>query len=247
MELRRELLHSHHIHKLPHIGSELSCLDILVALYFGDVLKEGYKFILSKGHAAPALYAVLHKKGIISDEIYGSHGKNGTLLAEHPTFDLPGIDAATGSLGHGLPIAVGMALAFKLDKKDSKVFALLSDGETEEGSTLEAMNSAARFKLDNLVAIIDSNRWQAYDRTAEIQPVSNTKKEFLGAGWSATEIDGHNYGEIQAALENVPISVGKPSLIVANTVLGKGVGSFEDMLYSHYKPPLEEHIKELAQ
>ena len=246
-KLREELLRSHNAHKLPHIGSEFSCLDILVTLYVGGVLGKGDKFVLSKGHAAPALYAVLHKKGILSTEIYDSLGENGSLLAEHPSFGLPGIEANTGSLGHGLSIATGMALAFKLNKKDSKVFVLLSDGETQEGSTLEAMNSASRFKLDNLIAIIDSNKWQAYDRTSVIQPVSNTKKEFQAAGWGATEIDGHDYSSLLKTLQDIPIIAGSPSLIVANTVLGKGVDSFEDKLFSHYKPPLAEHIHELIQ
>ena len=242
-EIRKDLILKHTESKTPHIGSEFSCLDLLLSLYF-EVMTANDKFVLSKGHAAPALYAVLNKKGLISKELYDSYGKNGTILAEHPSHGVAGVEVATGSLGHGLPIAVGMAMAKKLAKNPGRVFVLLSDGEMQEGSTMEAMNAATRFNLDNLVAIIDSNKWQAYDRTADIVAMSKVEGEFAASGWAVTKINGHAEKEITNSLKNTPIKVGKPSLIVADTVLGKGVKMMEDNLDSHYKPPTPEQAKE---
>ena len=233
-QLRKELMLMHAKANMPHIGSNLSCIDILATLYC-KVIKKNDRFILSKGHSALALYTVLHYQGIISDEVYQSIGENGSLLAEHPIYGLKGIEAATGSLGHGLPIGAGMALCNKFNKKEGKIYVLLSDGECQEGSTLEAMNFIARFSLHNLTAIIDANKWQAYDRT--LLDMKRVKDEFFSAGWNVKEIDGHNHSEIYAAL-TVPTSA--PLLIIAHTILGKGVAELEDKLLSHYKPPSKE-------
>ena len=235
-ELRKELLIKHSESKMAHIGSDFSCLDILITIYF-KVLQSEDRFVLSKGHAALALYAVLHKKGIMSNEVYSSLGKNGSLLGEHPIYGIEGIEFATGSLGHGLPISAGMALAKRFDKNTGKIYVLLSDGECQEGSTLEAMNFIARLGLNNLVAIVDSNKWQAFDRT--LLPGDKIKSEFISAGWLVKEIDGHNYEEIHSALKS---STDSPTLIIANTVLGKGVKSMEDRLEWHYKSPTKEQV-----
>lgn len=235
-ELRKELLIKHSESKMAHIGSDFSCLDILITIYF-KVLQSEDRFVLSKGHAALALYAVLHKKGIMSNEVYNSLGKNGSLLGEHPIYGIEGIEFATGSLGHGLPISAGMALAKRFDKNTGKIYVLLSDGECQEGSTLEAMNFIARLGLNNLVAIVDSNKWQAFDRT--LLPGDKIKSEFISAGWLVKEIDGHNYEEIHSALKS---STDSPTLIIANTVLGKGVKSMEDRLEWHYKSPTKEQV-----
>ena len=240
-EIKKDLIRKHAESKTPHIGSEFSCLDILMALYF-DVMTSKDKFVLSKGHAAPALYAVLSRKGIMSKGLYDSYGKDGSVLSEHPSHGTPGITVATGSLGHGLPIAVGMALAGKLDHKQGRVFVLLSDGEMQEGSTMEAMNSAPRFGLDNLIAIIDSNKWQAYDRTSDIVSMNKIEGEFAASGWFTTKINGHDKKQIVNILKKVPLNPSRPSLIIADTVLGKGVKSMEDNLDSHYKPPSPEQV-----
>lgn len=236
-ELRKELVVKHAETKMAHIGSGLSCLDVMIALFFDILDLKKDHFILSKGHAALGLYAILHKKGVINDDIYATLGKNGSVLGEHPIYGVNGVEVATGSLGHGLSIGSGMALANKLDGKDGRIYVLLSDGECQEGSTLEAMNFIARLKLNNLVAIVDSNTWQAFDRT--LIPIDQVKKEFLSFGWEVTDIDGHDYNQICKSLAN---SSNTPLLIVANTTLGKGIKQIEDTLEAHYKPPEERQI-----
>lgn len=237
-ELRKELIVAHAAANTSHIGSDFSCLDILITLYF-KVLGRNDHFILSKGHAAVALYSVLHKKGIISDETYGSIGKEGSLLAEHPIQGMKGVEVATGSLGHGLPIAAGMALVNKHDGKDGTIYVLMGDGECQEGSVFEAMNFASMAGLSNLVVIVDSNKWQGLDRTLLTAEIVH--KEFSSAGWDVKEIDGHNYDEIAAALKS---NSAKPLLIIADTILGKGVKSMEDKLEWHYKSPNSGNVKD---
>ena len=229
--MREELLDLHRTFKLPHIGSELSCLDIMIDLHFG-ILQKDDVFILSKGHAAYAFYAVMHERGLISDEIYATAGKNGSILAEHTTY--PEYIVKTGSLGHGLPIGAGMALARKLGGQPGRIYVLCSDGELQEGSMLESMYQAARFKLDNLTTIIDSNKWQAYDRTDDIFSMRNVESIFKDSGWSTIRIDGHDHHSLSEAASRKQTG---PQLILADTVLGKGVDYMEDRLESHYKPP----------
>ena len=237
-ELRKELILLHSKSKMAHIGSDFSCLDILISLYF-DVMREEDHFILSKGHAALGLYSVLHKKGIISDKVYSTLGTNGSILGEHPIVGLKGIEVATGSLGHGLSIGGGMALSNHIDGKSGKIYVVLSDGECQEGSTLEAMNFIGRLKLSNITAIIDSNKWQAYDRTL-ITP-DKLKGEFFSAGWKVLTIDGHNYVKLHKTLLSKSDT---PILIIANTILGKGVKQIEDKLEAHYIPPKPDQIDE---
>ncbi len=237
-ELRKELVVVHAAANAPHIGSDLSCIDILITLYF-KVLGKNDHFILSKGHAALALYAVLHKKGIISADDYGSIGKDGSLLAEHPLHGMKGVEVATGSLGHGLSIAAGMALVNKRDNKSGTTYVLLGDGECQEGSIFEAMNFAVRERLNHLVAIVDSNRWQGLDRT--LLNAETVNKEFSAAGWTVNEIDGHNFDEIAAALKS---NSDAPTLIIANTILGKGIKSMEDKLEWHYRSPSGNSVKD---
>ena len=237
-ELRRELVIKHYESKMAHLGSDLSCLDILISLYF-NVMGGKDRFILSKGHAALGLYAVLHKKGIMTDDIYASLGKDGSMLGEHPIYGIKGIEAATGSLGHGLSISAGMALSKKLDDEDGHVYVLLSDGECQEGSTLEAMNFIGRINLDNITAIVDSNKWQAFDRT--LMPMGKIKDEFSSAGWDTFEIDGHDFRQLCSALSK---NSSKPIMVVANTLLGKGIKAIEDKLIAHYKPPTKEQIND---
>jgi len=232
-QLREELIALHKKYQLPHIGSEMSCLELMVGLYFGS-MKEDDRFILSKGHAAYALYAVLHKKGLISDEIYATAGENGSLLAEHTTY--PDYLVKLGSLGHGLLIGTGTALAKKIDNKPGITYVLCSDGEMQEGSTLEAMWQAPRFKLGNLVCIVDYNKWQAYDRT--IVSGESLTGMFSAAGWDVQNVDGHEgfAGTLDETLRK-RVNSEKPLLLIADTVLGKGIPGYEDKLESHYRPP----------
>lgn len=236
-DLRKELIVGHSKARMAHIGSDFSCLDIMVALYF-KIMGPDDKFVLSKGHAALGLYAVLHRKGIMSDKVYATLGENGSMLGEHPIQGIEGIDFATGSLGHGLSLGAGLALSKRYDRAKGRVYVLLSDGECQEGSTLEAMNFIGRMQLNNVVAIVDSNRWQAFDRT--LIPIDVVKNEFKSAGWKIIDIDGHNYDEINAALSK---RSSKPILIAANTVLGKGIKTIEDRLEAHYRPPKPEEVE----
>lgn len=242
-EIRKELLLKHYKNKSPHIGSEFSCIEILTTLYF-SIMKNNDRFILSKGHAAPALYAILHRKGIMSDEMYNSYGKDGSLLAEHPTYGIPGIDVATGSLGHGLSIGIGFALASKMDNTDARIFVLMGDGELQEGSVWEGMNCARRFNLDNLIVIVDNNRWQGYDRTSEIQDIKHSKNAFCASGWNVLEINGNKNLEVEEALSKSLLKNGSPKLIIADTIIGKGSRSMEDRLESHYRPPNDAQLNE---
>ena len=232
-QLREELIALHKKYQLPHIGSEMSCLEIMVDLHF-SVMNGEDRFILSKGHAAYALYAVLHKKGLISDEIYATAGENGSLLAEHTTY--PEYLVKLGSLGHGLLIGTGTALARKMSNRKGITYVLCSDGEMQEGSTLEAMWQAPRFKLGNLVCIVDYNKWQAYDRT--IVSDKYLAGMFAAAGLDVRNVDGHERfaGSLEKILKEKRESE-KPLLIIADTVLGKGIEGYEDKLESHYRPP----------
>ncbi len=238
--------------KCPHIGSNLSAVDILTALYF-KILKINPKkpndpnrdrFILSKGHAAAALYAVLAERGFADKEKLKNYSINGGNLPGHASRGyLPGIEINSGSLGHGLPIANGMALAAKKDKKNYRVFALLSDGECDEGSNWEAILFAAHHKLDNLVVIIDCNKWQAFGRTKDVMNLEPFVQKWKDFGWSVKEADGHDFREIFQALKKIPFEKNKPSVLIAHTVKGKGVSFMEDKLEWHYRNPNEGEYK----
>ena len=245
--------------KSPHIGSSFSCVEILVSLYFkilnispDDPLNDNRdRFILSKGHACPALYAVLFKKGFLSlDELKG-FAVDGGLLEQHPTRDVrKGIEVSTGSLGHGLSIGVGMALAGKIDKKTYRTFVLLSDGELNEGATWEAALFASHHGLDNLVAIVDCNKIQALGFTKDIIDMGPLKKKWTSFGWAVKEVDGHDIGRICRVLSRIPFTERKPSVLIANTIKGKGVSFMENQLLWHYRAPDNEEyqmaIEELA-
>lgn len=232
-ELREEIINIHKDHKLPHTGSDLSCLDIMVALQF-RVIKQGDCFILSKGHAAHAFYSVMHKKGLISEDIYSHAFDDGSLLAEHVTY--PKGYVKTGSLGHGLPIGFGMALAKKLSKEKGNIYVILSDGEMEEGSTMEAIMQAKRFGLDNLIALVDYNGWQGYDKTLiEIRDLYEISRSM---GWDVDYIkDGNNPDAVATSIEGVmQRDDRRPFIFLARTLLGKGLAN-EGTLETHYDPP----------
>ncbi len=227
-----------------HYGGSLSCVEVLSALYLREMKIDPQKpdwpdrdrFILSKGHACAVYCAVLAERGFFPGHLLQSFNKLDSPFGMHPDMHkIAGCDASTGSLGHGLPIGVGMALAGKMDQKDYRVFVLLGDGECQEGVIWEAMMAAAHYKVDNLVAIIDRNRVSMDGFTEEIMPLGNLRKKMEAFGWAAREVDGHNVKEILAALKAVPFSPGKPSGIIAKTTKGKGVSFMENTADWHYR------------
>lgn len=245
-EIRRAVLEMTHHAGSSHVGSALSAADLIGALYSG-ILRidparaasaERDRFILSKGHACAALYAALAGRGFFPKSWLRDFCQDGAPLAGHATHQgVPGVEASTGSLGHGLSIGCGLALAAKRDATAYRVFVLLSDGECDEGSTWEAALFAAHHALDNLVAIVDYNKIQslgAVDDVLKLEPFAEKWKAF---GWPVAEINGHNLFEIGEALESLPREPGKPTCVLAHTVKGKGVSFMENSLLWHYRAP----------
>jgi len=200
------------------------------------------KFILSKGHAATALYAILSYKGIINRNNLLNYGKKGSFLEEHPSPKQIGVEAATGSLGHGLPIANGMALANKIREINSRVFVLMSDGECNEGSVWEAAMFAAQNELQNLTAIVDYNKWQATGRSEEVLKLKPLAEKWRSFGWDVMEVDGHVHQELFDGMTKKHDTT-KPRMILAHTVKGKGVSFMEDDNNWHYRTPTEDELK----
>ncbi len=258
-DIRKEILKMKFISKDSHLGSDFSCADILTVLYF-KVLNINPKkpkdsnrdrFILSKGHSASALYATLALRGFFSKKILDRYCKDSSPLPAHPTKDcVPGVEVSTGSLGHGFGMGVGMALAAKRDRQKHRVFVLVSDGECDEGSTWEAALFAGHHALDNLIVIIDYNKIQSFGSTKEVLDLEPFRQKWSSFGWQAQEINGHNYLELEKSLGAIPFKKGRPSLLIANTVKGKGVSFMENELKWHYKSPTEEEyylaLKELS-
>ncbi len=249
--IRKQTVSLSHSARIAHLGSSLSCVDILACVYFNalninrkNVLHpERDRFILSKGHAALALYVTLAQKGLFSPMLLNDCGQPGSLLAEHPIpGSIPGLEAATGSLGHGLSIGLGMTLAGRIQLYDFKVLVLLSDGECNEGSVWEAAMFAAAQHTENLVAIIDYNKWQATGRSDEIMALSPLKQKWSAFGWNAREVDGHNIEEIAEALRAALNSKDAPYAIIANTIKGRGVSFMEDDNNWHYRIPTAEEV-----
>lgn len=250
--IRKKLVIMSHKASAAHLGSSLSCVDILVSAYWG-ALKinpkeaewvERDRFILSKGHAAAALYAVLAYRGFFSEALLENYAKHSYCLPEHPAPKcVPGIDAATGSLGHGLSIGLGMAIAGRIKKQFYNVYVLMSDGECNEGSVWEAAMFASAQKLDNVTVIIDYNKWQATGRSNEIMALAPLKEKWESFGWDTYEINGHDIKVLVELLKNIPNGKGKPVAIIANTVKGKGVSFMEDDNNWHYRVPKAEEVK----
>lgn len=251
-EIRARVIQMSHDAGSPHLGSALSCADIVIALYFRILSIDPQnpkdenrdRLLFSKGHAASVLYATLAYRGFFPREDLCTFAQNGSVLAEHPPpTGVPGVEIASGSLGHGLPIGLGMALAAKRNKKNYRIFVLMSDGECNEGSVWEAAMFGASQKLDNVIAIIDFNKWQATGRSQEIMKLDPLKEKWEAFGWSAYEVNGHNFEELLRVLEKVPDGTGKPVAIVAHTVKGKGVSFMEDDNNWHYRIPNAEEVK----
>ncbi len=251
-ELRRAIFKTIYRGGGGHIPGSLSIVEILTVLYHRvlridphnskDPLRD--RFILSKGHAGVALYAILADKGFFDKKHLDTFGKRGTILGGHPDMHMvPGVEASTGALGHGFPFGVGMALAGKLDKKAYRVFILLGDGECQEGSVWEAALFAPQHKLDNVLAIIDYNKYQALDRLDKIISLDPLVDKWKAFGWAVKEVDGHDIAELNKVFKSVPFVSGKPNLVVAHTIKGKGVSFMENVPIWHYRLPNGEEIK----
>lgn len=249
-DIRKKVYQIAHFAGGGHMGAAFSMADIISVLYFGDVLKydasnpeweERDKFILSKGHACYALYAALARAGYFPEEKLRSVGKLGSKFGGHPKMhDIPGIEASTGALGHGLSFAIGIAYANKADQKKSHTYVLLGDGECQEGSIWEGALSAPTLELDNLTVVVDHNKLQAMDKLENIVHMNPFTDKWKAFGWNVVEIDGHNYLEIKAAL--LARQQGTPTLIIANTVKGKGVSFMENIPIWHYRMPNEQEL-----
>lgn len=233
-----------------HPGGSLSSTDLLVALYFGKMkhnpLKPDWddrdRFILSKGHVCPTLYAVLARSGYFSAEELITLRQMSSRLQGHPATnkELPGIEVSSGSLGQGLSVACGVAMGAKLDKKDFKVFCLNGDGELQEGQIWEAVMTAAHYKLDNLICIVDKNNLQIDGRVQDVMNIDPLGKKFEAFNWHVIECDGHNMEELLKVYDSAISNKGKPTCIIANTIKGKGVSFMEDQAGWHGKAPNKE-------
>ncbi len=249
--VRAQTLRMVHKSQASHVGTCLSMADLLAVLY-GRVLKvdparpdwpDRDRFILSKGHGAAACYAVLAECGFFPKAWLETYCEDGSRLPGHMTHNnVPGVEASTGSLGHGLSIGCGMALAGKRKSKSHRVFAMLSDGELDEGSTWEAVLFAPHHRLDNLTAIVDYNKIQSFGSVSEVLELEPLADKWRAFGWAVREIDGHNYEQIITALSDVPSPSGQPTVVIAHTVKGKGVSFMENELAWHYKSPDREQL-----
>ena len=238
--------------KSGHTGGSLSITDILTVLYFDEMriapnkpdAVDRDRFILSKGHAAPALYAVLCERGYFDEEELFKLRKINANLQGHPSIHTPGVDMSTGSLGQGLSAANGMAISLKLDGKDARVYVALGDGECQEGQIWEAAMTSAHYKLDNLTAFVDVNGLQIDGATKDVMSVEPIAYKFRAFGWNALDINGHDIEAIRAALAVARTTKGKPTVIVAKTVKGKGVSFMENQYAWHGKSPNAEQCRQ---
>jgi transketolase len=240
-----------------HVGGSLSVIEILAVLYFDGVLrvdpaqpqKDGRDYLIfSKGHASAALYGALAERGFFPLAELASYKRMGSRLAGHPAKSIPGVELATGSLGHGLPVGNGIALAGKHDGRDYRVFVLLGDGECQEGVVWEAAMAAAHYRLDNLVAIVDRNGVQEDGPTEKIMALEPFAAKWRAFNWEVREVDGHDVAELSRALHAVPFAPGRPSLLLARTVKGKGLSFAENTNAWHYgKLSVEQRAQALAE
>jgi transketolase len=250
--IREETLRMVFRAQASHIGGSFSSAEILSVLY-GRILRvdpgnpgwpDRDRFIMSKGHCCTALYAALALKGFFPLGELESYGRNGTRLMSHVSHHVPGVEWSTGSLGHGLPIACGQALAARRRGQGWRVFCLLSDGELDEGSNWEAFMFAAHHALDNLTAVVDRNGQQGLGRTSDVLRIDNLEERLKAFGWQAVAVDGHDVGRLEEAL-SAP-GDGRPRAVIADTVKGKGVPFMEDRLEWHYRPPRNAEELEAA-
>jgi transketolase len=251
IDIRKDVLKMLMLAGSGHTGGSLSIVDILVALYY-RAMKDDPKspdwdgrdrFLLSKGHACPALYAVLAHKGYFNKDLLWTLRKLGSPLQGHPQVGLPGVEISSGSLGQGLSIANGIALAARLDKKGFRVYCLMGDGETNEGQVWEAAMTAAHYKLDSVCAIIDLNGLQIDGFCCEVKDLGAFRHKWEDFGWNAIEADGHDIGSLVDAFEKARSAKGKPSVVIAHTVKGKGVSFIENKAEWHGVAPKKEEYE----
>ena len=249
--IRINALKAIHAAKSGHPGGSLSSADILATLYFGELnidpknpkMADRDKFVLSKGHAVPALYAALGERGFYEVSEMMTLRQVGSKFQGHPNMNkVPGIEMSTGSLGQGFSAAVGMAIAGKIDKNPGRVYALTGDGELQEGIVWEAAMQAAHRKLDNLVAIVDLNGLQIDGKVSEVKCVCPVDEKFRSFGWNVISVDGHNFEELTTAFKEAKSSKGVPTAIIAHTHKGKGVSFMEDNAGWHGKAPSDEEL-----
>lgn len=252
VRIRKDILVEVYSAQSGHPGGSLSSTEIFTYLFLKEMRidpknpkwPDRDRFVLSKGHCAPGLYAALAVRGFFPEEDLTGFRSIDSYLQGHPSMkDVPGVDMSTGSLGQGISTAVGMALAGKLDKKDYRVFALLGDGEIQEGQVWEAFMSAAHYKLDNLTAFLDHNGLQIDGNISDIMCPEDVVEKFKAFCWNVIQIDGHNLEAIEAAIEKAKMTKGKPTIIVAETIKGKGVSYMEGVAGWHGMAPDEELYK----
>ena len=253
-DLRKDVINMICAGKAGHIGGDMSVMDTLVTLYFSQMNigpenmdnPDRDLFVMSKGHSVEALYAVLAKKGFFSiDEVIEKFSKFGSKFIGHPNNKLPGIEMNSGSLGHGLPVCVGMALAGKMNYKNYRVYTVMGDGELAEGSVWEGAMSASQYKLDNLCAVVDRNRLQISGTTEEVMHQDNVAERFRSFGWNVIDVkDGNSIEQLNAAFEEAKTVKGKPTLLVANTIKGCGSSVMENKAaWHHHVPNDEEYVQ----
>jgi transketolase len=251
IDIRRDILTMLEKAGSGHTGGSLSIVEILVALYYGRLNvdpkdpdnKSRDKFVLSKGHGCPALYAVLADQGFFPKEELWTLRKIGSRLQGHPQHGLPGLEISSGSLGQGLSVAMGMALADKMDGIDAKVYCLMGDGETNEGQIWEAAMTAAHYKLDNLCGIVDFNKLQIDGLCCEVKDMAEYRHKWEHFGWYTIEIDGHDFGQLNKAFDEAASIKGKPQIIVAHTVKGKGISFIENKVDWHGVAPKPDELE----
>lgn len=240
---RKRLVEVVYAAKAGHIGGDLSCLNVMTALYFHVMnglnpkdpkapLRD--RFVLSKGHCVESLYVTLEAKGYLKPEVLDTLGQFGSILSGHPTIEVPGIEVNSGALGHGLSIGVGMAIAAKMDQQPWRTYVMMGDGEQGEGSIYEAAMAANRYHLDNLVAIIDRNHLQISGNTEDVMPIDNIHDRWTAFGWDVILMNGDSMDDIIRTFDNIDYNIGKPHLLVSDTTKGKGVSFMEGIAKWHH-------------
>lgn len=251
LEIRKSALKMINAGKSSHIGSVLSEADILAVLYHSILNVDPNhphdenrdRFVLSKGHAGAGIYAALAHSGFFSTNLLMQHYQNGSIFSGHVSHKgINGVELSTGSLGHGLSVAVGFALGAKKLGKSFNVWCLLSDGELNEGSNWEALMSAAHFKLNNLCAVVDYNKLQSLCSTQETMGLEPLVDKFTSFGWDVKEVDGHDHQQLQKAMDIRLVKPQKPLMVIAHTIKGKGVKFMENEVHWHYAPPTDQEL-----